>query len=219
MPHEPSAVMITVGSDRVWIRSEHLVIEAAEPMDWPVREFCRVPIYFEARKYYLRSKTEAEAPFVVRYELCPWPGDLKDESTRSVLYDLEYVTERDEAAKWRRRFDAIHLLLLPFYPLLGLCWSGFKNRVLHPVGFEPRSITSASVVLIFNLCLLEGIFVGWLQGGLLLWWFGNGNLRIVDKAVLLLLALDAGWRYHQLLQSDVDEYLGFCEWLCPRKRE
>jgi hypothetical protein len=217
-PQEPSAVKFAVGSDRVWIDGEHLMIEAAEPMDWPVREFCKVPIYFEGRKYYLRGKTQAESPFAARYELWPWPIDLKDQSTRSVFYDLEYVTDRDEAAKRRRRFDTTHFLLLPFYPLLGLCWSSFKNRVLQPVGFEPRSITWASVVLIFNLCIIEGIFVGWLQGGLLLWWFGSGNLRSVDVAVLLVLALDAAWRGHRLLKSDVQEHLGFCEWVWPRKR-
>ena len=86
------------------------------------------------------------------------------------------------------------------------------------MGFEPRSITYASVVLTFNLCLVEGVFVGWLQGGLLVWWFADRHLRIVDQALLLALAVDSTLRCHQLLKSDVQEHLGFCEWLCPRKR-
>jgi hypothetical protein len=215
---ESSEAAIAVGSDRVRIENGRPVIEAAEAMDWPVREFCRVPIYFADRKYYVRRRSQAQPPFAARYELWPWPDELRDQSTHAVFYDEDYVTERDEAAKRRRRFDRIHFLLLPFYPLLGLCWSGFKNRVLQPVGFEPRSITWASVVMIFNLWIVEGIFVGWLRGGLLIWWFGSGNLRSADGLLLVVLTLDTTWRANQLLKSDVQEHLGFCEWLWPRRR-
>jgi len=219
MPHEPSPVAFIVGSDRVRLGAGQMVVDAAARMDWPVREFSQVPVYFEGRKYFVFAERKAVPPFVARYELHPWPDNLHDQSGRTVFYDEGYVAERDEMAKRRRRFDRLHFLLFPFYPLLGLCWSGFKNRVLQPMGFEPRSITWASVILMFNLCLVEGIFVGWLQGGLLLWWFADGRWRVLDQVLVWLLALDSILRCHQLLKWDVQEHLGFCEWLWPRKRK
>src|SRR3989442_11606184 len=46
---------VNVGSDEVYFEGERVVIHASERMDWPVREFCKVPILFQGRKYYLRS--------------------------------------------------------------------------------------------------------------------------------------------------------------------
>jgi len=218
MSHVPQAgLVITVGTDRVCLRNDRLIIEAAQPMDWPVREFCRVPIYFEGRKFHLRSVTNGHAPFARRYELWPWPPDLHEQAPRAVIYDEIYVAERDAAARTRRCGDFWHLALLPFFPFLGLSWSGFKNGVLAKAGFAPREITSASIALLFNLLLVEGIFVGWLQGGMLMWFLQNGSLRPVDLALTALLATDVVLRYSQHLQSDVDRPWGFCEWLWPRE--
>jgi hypothetical protein len=218
-PAPQAGVVISVETDRVCLHGDHLIIEAVEPMDWPVREFCRVPIFFEARKFHVRRVTDGIAPFARRYELWPWPADLHDQSTQSVSYDATYVKARDEAARARRGRDRWHLVLLPFFPFLGLCWSGFKQRVLTKAGFEPRSITSASIALMFNLLLVEGIFVGWLGSGMLMWFLRNTNLRTVDLALTALLAADVVLRYSQHLKLDVDQPWGFCEWLWPRKRK
>ena len=50
-------------------------------MDWPIREFCRVPIYFGGRKYYVRSRTKAERPYAMVYELSVYlePCESHDE--------------------------------------------------------------------------------------------------------------------------------------------
>jgi hypothetical protein len=210
----PSDSIIKIGSDRVYVGEDRVVIDAVEPMDWQVREFCRVPIFFEGRKYFLRSQSSLEWPYAQRYELWLWPDDLHEASPQTVTYDESYAARRNEAAQVRRRHERIHFWLLPFYPLLGLCWSGFKNRVLCRWGFEPRSITSASVVLVFNLLVVEVIFVGWLQGGLLAT-FINGNLRNVDLTLTLAFMSDVIMRYSQLLKSDVERHWGFCEWLWP----
>ena len=220
MTSSPAAgIVVQVGTDRVCIGTEGVVIEARERMDWPVREFCRTPVYFEGRKYFVRNSGEAVAPYVRRYELWPWPADQPEQTTRMVIYDAAYVAERDATARARRGGDWWHLILLPFFPFLGLCWSGFKNRVLQKAGFEPRSITSASIALVFNLFIIEGIFVGWLRMGLLMWFLQSANLRAVDLVLTGLLLADTVVRYSQHLQSDVDRPWGFCEWLWPRKRK
>lgn len=218
-PTPQSGGVFSVGTDRVCLSGDRLIIEAAAPMDWPVREFCRVPIYFEGRKFHVRRVTDGIAPIARRYELWPWPVDLHDQAPRVVIYDLTYVKERDEAARARRGANRWHLALLPFFPFLGLCWSGFKSRVLMQAGFEPRSITSASIALVFFLFIVEGIFVGWLHLGLLMWFLQNANLRAADFVLTAVLLADVVLRYSQHLKLDVDQPWGFCEWLWPRKRK
>ena len=210
--------MPDIGTDRVQYEGERVVIDAAERMDWPVREYCRVPIWFRERKYYLRSARSAGRGRRVIYELWPWPADLHESSAQSVFYDEAYVGERDGQATHQRRGDRFHLALLPLYPFLGLLWSGFKCRTLGPMGFEPISITKASVALTFNLFVLEGIFAGWLGGGILVYFGGNPALQWVDWLLLIVLGADSSMRFGQSLKLDFEEPWGFCEWLWSRKR-
>jgi len=206
------------GSDVVCIEPDRVVIFASQPMDdWSVREFCRVPIFVNGRKYYLRSKEEASPPFEMRYELCPWPKELHEESRQKIYYTKGYVADRDKAYARERRGETANILLMPFYPLLGLFWSGFKRRVLIKAGFEPSSVTKASIVLIFNLWIVEGIFVGWLQGGLLMLIFSSIALEWADWFVLVILGLDAVMRFSGVLREGAIYHHGFCEWLWPWK--
>ncbi len=206
---------VNVGPDRVYLEQGRLLIHAVEPMDWPIREYCRVPIYFREQKFYVRSKREGQRPYRVVYELWAWPADVHEASTRGVVYDETYVAERNRAAAEGRRKERLYAILLPAYPFLGLFWSGFKDRVLVPLGFEPRSITRASITLTFGLFLGEGIFVGWLAGGLLMYLLGQPALRPVDWLLFLLLGADSTMRFGQSLQLDVQRWRGFCEWLWP----
>jgi len=82
-----SVPVMNIGSDEVVFDGERIVIHAAEPMDWPVREFCKVPVFFRGRKYYLRSKRGVEQPRPMVYELWPWPADLHEASQHTVVYD------------------------------------------------------------------------------------------------------------------------------------
>jgi hypothetical protein len=209
---------VIIGSDEVSLDAERVFIHAARPMDWPIREFCRVPIWFEGQKYYLRSKHAGQSPRPVVYELWPWPADFHGASTREVVYDEDYVLKRDEAASDDRRNHRLYLALLPLYPLLGLLWSGFKGRVLCPLGFEPASITNASVFLIFNLFVVEAVFTGWLAGGLLTYFLGQPALRPVDWTILLLLGADSLMRFSQSFKSEIEGHWGFFEWLRPGRQ-
>ena len=214
----PAQTMV-VGSDTVCLEDDRLVIHAAKPMDWPVREFKRVPIYFQNRKYYLRAKIEAESPHAIRYELWPWTDEHGSASTLFIVYDESYVQERDAAWKTERRREFLRLALLPVYPLVGLFWSPLKRRVGLAVGFEPASLTKASVALVFNLSVAQGIFVGWLRGGLVMALFSDGRLLWADWILLALLAPDTVMRYSGLLRSETEYHLGFCEWLWPGRSE
>jgi hypothetical protein len=209
---------VNIGSDKVYLEQGRLIVHAAEAMDWPIREFSRVPIYFQEQKYYVRSKREGERPYRVVYELWPWPEDVHEASTKWVVYDEAYVAERDKAAAKARRKERLYAILLPVYPLLGLFWSGFKNRVLGTLGFEPRSITQASIALTFGIFIAEGIFVGWLAGGILMYLLGRSALRPVDWLLLLVLGADSTMRFGQALKLDVEHFWGFCEWLWPGRR-
>jgi hypothetical protein len=207
-----------VGSDEVHVESERVFIRAARAMDWPIREFCRMPIWFAGRKYYLRAKhTEAKSNRPV-YELWPWPDDLHGGSTQGVIYDDAYVAERDRNAGTARRCHWAYLLLLPLYPVLGLFWSRFKNVVFVPMGFEIGSLTKVSVVFTFYLFFLHAIFAGWLQTGFLVLLI-SPSLQWLDWVLLLAMALDCAMRFGQTLKSDVTEHWGFCEWLVrPRSQ-
>ena len=209
---------MNIGSDKVYLEQGRLIIHAVEAMDWPIREFCRVTVYFQEHKYYVRSKREGERPYRVVYDLWPWPEDVHEASAKWLVYDEAYVAERDTAAAKARRKERLYAILLPVYPLSGLFWSGFKNRVLGHLGFEPRSITQASIALTFGIFIAEGIFVGWLAGGILMYLLGRPALRPVDWLLLLVLAADAMMRFGQSLKLDVERSWGFCEWLLPGRR-
>ena len=204
-----------IGSDKVNFEGDCLVIHATEPMDWPIREFCKVPVVFRGRKYFLQSKRMGQPPRGMIYELAPWPAGLHEESPKQIVYDEEYVTERNRLAGAGRRHDRLYYVLVLFYPFLGLAWSGFKNRTLARCGFDPQSITSASVFLTFSLFVVEGVFVGWFRAGILAYLFHSETLVMVDWALLLFLGIDSAMRYGQLLKLDMAKHWGFCEWLWP----
>jgi hypothetical protein len=143
---------------------------------------------------------------------------LHEESNRVVVYSESYVAERDERLRKRNTYEGLNLFLLPFYPFLGLCWSRFKNNTLVRLGFEPRSITSASIWLVFNLLVLEAIFVGWLRTGICVWVFRSISFGSLDWTLMSVMALDTLLRFSQSLDSDTQRHWGFCEWLCCSRR-
>lgn len=211
---------LAVGVDKVWAEGETIfILSTREMQEWRIREFQRMPIYFRGSKYYLRNKTQAMRPFVVRYELAPWPQDFHDQSSRFVTYDEDYVAQREAGSRSEVKAEWVRSCLLPFYPFLGFLWSGFKERVLMRYGFLPISITSASVMLAFHFWVLEGVFAGWLRGGLLMAVFSSPALAWLDFALLPVLGLDCVVRCNQLLRGEVESPYGFLEWLWPAKKE
>lgn len=213
---------IPVGSDLVEVAEDHIVIHARHPfLDWRVREFCKQPIFFDGQKFYLRSRHKDTAPYVIRYELKPWPEDLHDESSAKFVYDESLVAERDADFNTERQRTVLWYLLLPFYPFFGLCWSGFKEKVLWPIGFVPIPVTSASVFLVFCGTFLDALFFGFLGGGIVIGTFGirglGGWAFVVDLALIAVLALDCVTRFSQLLRDDSPVPDGFLEWLLPKR--
>ncbi len=206
-----------IATDKVVFEGDLVVIHATEAMDWRIREFCKVPIWFRDQKYYLRSKRTGQPPRGVIYELVPWPEDLHGaESPQSIRYDEDYVIARNRLAGSVRGHDRFYNVLVPLYPFLGLAWSDFKNGTLSRCGFDPQSITSASVFLTFCSLSLQGVFVGRFGGGLLTQTFGRAFI-LYDLALLALLGLDTVIRYSHGLKGDTDRHLGFCQWLWPKR--
>lgn len=222
-----------VGPDRAAFFGELLIIDAMRPMpDWKVREFARKPVYFREKKYALRSKTEGEKPFAVRYILEPWPADFSEPLRDFLVYDEETVAHRDAAVHRERINDAAHYVLLPFYPLLGFLWSGTKDKLAR-LGFEPRSVTSASILVTFLFLMLEFVFATvlvWVSvrsgrlmlGGMLRLLWGSPEIRIfglalpfvvLESGLVILLIADLLARYSQHLKGSENTPHGFLEWL------
>jgi hypothetical protein len=180
-----------VGSDKVVIEGDHVVIHATEAMDWRLREFSKVPIWFREQKYDLRSKRAGQAPRAFIYELVPWPEDLHGAaSSQSVFYDEDYVKERNRLARSVRGHDRMYPVLAPFYPLLGFAWSDFKNTTLARCGFDPEAITSASVYLTMVLFMVESFFTTRAGCGIVTMCFGSRSYLIYDLGLMVLLGVD-----------------------------
>ncbi len=216
------ARVIQVGSDQVILDGHRVIIDAARPIyDWSVREFCHHPIYFEGWKYLLVGKRRVAKPYAIRYELHAWPEDLHEASNIEFTYDADFVAARDRGARLEQTHTLLWYALLPLYPALGLFWSGFKERVLWPIGFVPTSITSASVMFTFSLLIAEAIFYGWLGGGFIVLLTGRSFDWIVhdwpDAALLIVLFSDCLVRASELMRAEVAVPAGFLEWLFRRR--
>lgn len=207
-----------VASDKVVFEGDFVVIHATEAMDWRIREFCKTPIWFRDHKYYLRSKRTGQPPRGVIYELAPWPEGLYGaESPQSIRYDEDYVIERNRLAGSVRGHDRFYHVLVPLYPFLGLAWSDFKNGTLARCGFDPVSITSASIFLIFTSFIMQSVFINRFGGGLLTFGLGSRSFLLYDWMLLALLGLDTVIRYANGLKGETDRPLGFCQWLWPKR--
>jgi hypothetical protein len=222
----PDNIAMQVGADRIIFEEESVLIFAAQEIrDWQVREFCRNPIYFRERKYYLRTKRKAEAPFAYCYELVPWPENLHQESIQSFTYSEGVVAQREYDSAVEKKRECLWYVLLPLYPFLGLCWSGFKERVLSPIGFEPVAITSASTMLTFCFVFLDSILFLYLGGGILdqikfkrlvPGVAHNGWSSLLDLLLILVCLADCLVRFGQLMwHEDVPD--GFLEWIFPKR--
>ncbi len=210
---QPEIIEHIVGPDKVQVGDLTLTIFAMRPMvDWTVREFSIVPIYFRGHKFYLKKKMDGPAPYACRYELAPWYPQLGMESSLSITYDEDYVADRDRYCRADRRNDHLHSALFGIYPLLGFCWSGFKERVLSRIGFDPVDITGGSIFIELGFFMVEGIFFGAFHGGFLTMLFGRRLLFWLDLALLLVLPADCAMRYGQIIRGD-SVPAGFLEWL------
>jgi hypothetical protein len=212
----PDITKIAVGSDVVEVGDRTVTVFAMRPMpDWTVREFCIVPIFFRGHKFHLKAKLPGPPPYAWRYELEPWYSELGAESSLKVVYDEEYVTERDADARASQRREHLHAALFVIYPFLGFCWSGFKERVLGPIGFDPVDTTEASIMIGLGLFLAEGVFAFYFRAGFLGVMFSQHILFWLDWVLLVLLPLDCAIRYGHIIRGDSCP-AGFLEWMFKR---
>jgi hypothetical protein len=228
---------IKVGPDQVTITGNQLMIDARHIMpDWQVREFAPIPIYFRNTKYFLRQKTAGAKPYAMRYLLEVWPAENREIPRSTLDYNEEVVSQREADLRGAHYENAIKAFLLLFFPLLGMLWSGTKEKLAR-FGIISRTVTGLSIMLTFGLVLLDGIFAKMLLmgsmrsghlavGGIIRSFAGKDYLSLgpvelrvlwLDCILFVLLVLDVLIRYTQHLRDD-EFNMGFLEWLSPRKR-
>jgi hypothetical protein len=199
--------VIQVGPDRVTVIGEAVFIETQRPMaDWQVRELNPVPIYFEDRKYLLVQKRKGRSPFAAEYLLRAWPEEHISNAIRFHTYDAETVAGREAAWRSGQAAEALRLLLLPLYPLLGLLWSRTQDRLTR-FGFVPRRLTRLSISAVL-FCLIPISLLGIL--------LSHGSPLVLVTAFIFIAAglTDTVMRTHCYVR-DEGWAGGFLEWLMP----
>ncbi len=226
-----------VGPDRVTISQTEAIIEARHPLpDWEVREINYVPVYLEDKKYYLVEKRKAEEPYALRYLLHPWPEYQATNATGFLAYDAETVSARDARRRASHVDDLGHAFLMPFYPVLGLFWSGVQQRLVR-FGFVPHVITGFSIFVIFSLVFGQAVFTMILlnsslrAGTVMIGGFIRAladsdhfmlgpvavSAAFVDGVLLAAFILDTFVRYARYMRDD-QWAGGFFEWAVPRRK-
>src|SRR5437867_4362748 len=122
----PKTDTINVGPDQVTIEGNKVTIEARHALpEWQVREYVRIPVYFQEKKYFLRQKSPGQKPFAMRYVLELWPEDGCATTSRVMLeYNEQVVAEREAAIRGGHLEDVAKAALLLVFPFLGMLWSG-----------------------------------------------------------------------------------------------
>ena len=227
--------VVRIGPDQVTVTDHEVVIEARHQMpDWKVQTLNAPAIYFEDRKYMLTEEGRANPPYSLRYVLRPWPDGKIANPRLFHTYDKGAVAERDSSRRGEVLNEVAWACLLPFYPFLGLLWSGAQQRLVR-FGYLPRTITGISIFAIFSLMLAQGAFVALLLnasarsgnmmiGGMIRAVWGQnylhiGSISIPVAAFDVLLGFaflaDVAIRYSHYLRED-QWTGGFLEWLVPK---
>jgi len=227
--------VIQIGPDRITIAENEVIIDARHRMDeWKVREINPWPVYFNDKKYNLVEARKGQKPYEASYVLMPWPADLTTTAKGFYSYDGEAVAERSAIKRSGQLDDVLKAFLIPFYPFLGLFWSGTQRR-LSRFGFVPHAITGISIFIVFCMIFAQGVFAivtinGSLRSGKMMI---GGFLRamsshdylhigpvsipigILDCIVVILLLADVAMRYGYYLREH-DWSGGLLEWIIRR---
>jgi hypothetical protein len=234
---ETNQQVIRIGPDRVTITDHEVVIEAKhETNDWEVRTNNAPAIYFRDKKYILAEQGEAQPPYKIRYVLRPWPPGKIPNPRMILTYGEDTVAERDSNRRGEAFNEIMWICLLPFYPFLGLLWSGAQQR-LNRFGYVPRTITGLSIYTGFGMVLMQGVFVvvtinasmrlgKMMIGGLVGAMTRDGYLHfgsvsipagLLDGLLVVSCLVDLCVRYSRYLHED-QWTGGFLEWLVPQPR-
>jgi len=230
--------VIQVGPDRVIIKDHEVIIDAKHKMpEWQVRELNPPPVYFEEKKYQLIHATKGEAPYEARYVLVPWPSDLSSSAKIFYAYDAEAVAEREGTLRTGQAEGLARACLLPFYPFLGLVWSGVQKGLCR-FGFAPHAISGISIFSVFCFSFAQGVFAvvtintslrsgKMIIGGCLRAMANQDHLHLgpvsipialLDGLLTLACIADVAIRYSHYLREQ--EWAGgFLEWLFRRESD
>ena len=229
------AKTIQMGPDQVTIKENEVIIEAKHRMEeWKVRDINPWPVYFNDKKYNLAEARKAQKPYEATYVLVPWPADLSTTAKGFYTYDAEALAERSATKRRGQLDDVAKAFLIPFYPFLGLFWSGVQRR-LSRFGFVPHAITGISIFIVFCMIFAQGVFAivtingsmrsgKMMIGGFLRAMSNHDNLQIgplsipigiLDCIVVVLLLADVAMRYSYYLREH-DWSGGVLEWIFRR---
>jgi hypothetical protein len=234
-PVAPETRVVQVGPDRVTFKENEVTIEAKNRMeDWKVRDLNPWPVYLNDKKYNLIQTSKGQKPYEATYVLVPWPADLSTNAKGFYTYDAEAVSERTSIKRSGQLDDIVKAFLIPFYPFLGLFWSGTQRR-LSRFGFVPHAITGISIFIVFCMIFAQGVFAivtinGSIRsgkimiGGFLRAMSSHDNLQIgslsipigiLDCILVVLLLADIAMRYSYYLREH-DWSGGILEWIVRR---
>jgi hypothetical protein len=211
-----------VGSDRVTLDGDRLVVESRADMSgWDVRSFRRTAIVYRGARWFVAAKEYDGWRF--RYTLERWDDGRGDIDGGVIHYDAKFAAARDGSGRARVAASGVHVLLLPFYPLIGLLPGGVKRRLADGYGISEERATAQSIVLEASLALMMMAMmtisnVARIYGGA----FGVDDipwLRHVPGggiAALALLIPDVVMRYAKILGESRHSW-GFWEWLFRRE--
>jgi hypothetical protein len=201
--------MQRVGRDSVQTEGPRRIVESAREMpEWQASQFRKTEVLFEDERFFVAEASRSPGRRY-RYVLEPWPDDLADRPSRTILYDGEYIALRDAG-----RIRAwLGLLLWPAQalamPVLGCLWNGTKRRLQGHLALNASRATNQSLLAEYVAVLLLGIYT-WVL--LLAPWAGSELSPLATASAAAALLLDAVLRYDHL-QDHPEDLLGVGEWL------
>jgi hypothetical protein len=199
----------TIGPDRVRFRGPDVFVESTADMpDWEFRTYRRTAVLFEGRRYFVSQKVLLDDGSY-RYVLQPWTDDLTDLPGLTLVYDDDYVTQREDERREARQRDQTAAALFWVGPLLGFLPSRWKQRLNDRYAFNPVTVTLQSLLLervalyALGALLTVGAFTGILGGTL-----------PMGILLALVVVVDLVLRTGPAELGDMDQP-GFGEWLLP----
>jgi hypothetical protein len=198
-----------VGRDRVHREGRRVIVQSPREMrDWYASSFRRVEVRYEGERYFVAEATRG-GDRRMRYVLEPWPPELADRPSRSIVYGEEYVRLRDggRGPAW------VGLALWPLQaaagPILGCLWCRPKRWLEPRVGMDASRATQQSLFgeYLLALCLVVLSWLSLLDRSLI-----AGASPLAPFGAALLLLADAVMRYDHL-QDRPEDLLGVGEWI------
>src|SRR5262245_20507652 len=196
-----------VGTDRVLLRGDRLIIETSTAMGWEVRRHRRLLVHFDDRAW-TPLRVEHGKDGSTRYELEPWTPAALEIPGAEIEYGLAYVERRDRAAVSRARCERMGTTLNLVSPLVGLLGArlGIDARIatLRSVAIELLLVGPAMAIV-----AIQGVATGIAGEDAGLPWRTCGVLALV-------FAIDALVRWRRLIVEERPP-VGFLEWIWRRR--